>query len=251
VGNSPTNWTDPSGYEALDLVWNQLGDAVANTALGLAAGGAAIASGVGNALADNAWGAVRALDRFLFPPVADGTIPTNFLRDNPPPPTSTPTPQPLRRPVPRPVPPTPPSDPRRDPNPRKNPYPFPLPIPNPNDCDDERDGIVPIYKAPQIGTADRLLQSGFSLDDFSGNGFNHFAKQKFVADDYASRKVGYDGRVLQVNINKKIYNSRFIYYERRHNAKDNETELIIPAPEILTLNASVRFLLGNKHQTTP
>jgi hypothetical protein len=95
--------------------------------------------------------------------------------------------------------------------------------------------------------ADRLFYPGFSYDDFSGNGFNYFAKNKFLADDYASRKGGYDGRVLQVNINKKVYRTRFTTYEKFHNGDPTQIELEIPASEISVLNSSPKFLLGSPH----
>jgi RHS repeat-associated protein len=219
VGNSPVNGTDPSGRQT--STDNPILD-------GIIIFGTAVGAGIG--ALKNIGDGINDLRR---------GNPTNTPNRTPnPQPAPAPTVPPLTRPLPRPTP---------IPSPSPSLPPF-IPY-NPNDCNDDKDGVVPIYKAPQIGTADRLLTSGFSLDDFSGNGFNYFAKQKSLADDYAGRKLGYDGRILQVNINKKIYESRFHNYERKHNGNPSEIELEIPPSEIPTLNGSIKFLLGKKNST--
>jgi RHS repeat-associated protein len=118
VANSPTNWVDPSGHEALGVLQDRLGEAVVAGLGALAATGVAIGSGI-----------FDALGQFVSPPLSDGTIPNN-LRGNPP----QPTPTPPVKPAPRRLPPPSPS-PSPSPSPLQDPFPD---IPNPNECEDKK-----------------------------------------------------------------------------------------------------------------
>jgi hypothetical protein len=64
--------------------------------------------------------------------------------------------------------------------------------------------------------------------------------------DYASRKLEYDGRVLEIDISKKIYNARIAIYEKPYQGGP-EIEIEIPHSAFDVLNSSRRILLGSKH----
>jgi RHS repeat-associated protein len=270
VGNSATNFIDPSGYAPV-LDRPPVITPISPVVNGGAQSFGSKVLGLGSKILRVGGPAIGLLTDLVFPqPLSDGTLRRNRK--------PTPLPQPLPSPSTTPRPYGPPERPipiermtdreiermldkrlrdiqnQGNPTPLKRPNPKPVPIPppapNPNECPKENEddkSFVPIYKAPQIGMADRLFYPGFSYDDFSGNGFIYFAKNKFLADDYASRKGGYDGRVLQVNISKKIYQKRFIDYEKLHNGDPTQIELEIPASEIGVLNSSPKFLLGSPH----
>jgi RHS repeat-associated protein len=112
---------------------------------------------------------------------------------------------------------------------------------------DEDNGFVPIYKAPQLGLAEKLLYQGFYPEDFSeGYQTAFFAKNKNLADDYASRKGVYDGRVLEIDIPKRIYKQRIAKYEKLYQGGP-EIEVEIPHSAFDVLNSSRRILLGKKN----
>jgi RHS repeat-associated protein len=243
VGNSATNFIDSSGLQSEILPGfdpgKALGDAIG---VGVVLAGDAIgqaANAAGRAIGD----AARAVDRFLVPPVADATLTPTRRPPTPQPQREpygppAPSPTPLKRPVPRPT-----------PTPKPTPSPQPVPSPSPSCPREEEDdkGFVPIYKAPQIGLAEKFLIQGFYPEDFSeGYQTAFFAKRKQLADDYASRKLEYDGRVLEIDILKKIYKTRIAIYEKPYQGGP-EIEIEIPHSAFDVLNSSRRILLGSQH----
>jgi hypothetical protein len=96
-----------------------------------------------------------------------------------------------------------------------------------------------IFKAPQPGMGDRLLNEGFLAEDFAGgDNVAHFAKERALADLYA---WNYGEGVLELQIPKDVYDSRLLQYEQPY-VPGPYTELKIPIHEFDILNNAPRVL---------
>ena len=100
-----------------------------------------------------------------------------------------------------------------------------------------------IYKAPQPGKGQKLLNEGFHPEDFpSGgpyaDGKAYFAKERALAEQYS----GYGEGILEVEIPKSIYDARIKPYEMPYLSDPKFTEIPIPPSEFDVLNNAFRRL---------
>ncbi|NJL81621.1 MAG: hypothetical protein HC917_27925 [Richelia sp. SM2_1_7] len=118
-----------------------------------------------------------------------------------------------------------------------------MPFPVPPDCDDDDDKKdVTIYKAPQSGVGEKLVKYGFFPEDFSepgGDNLAYFAKERELAEEY--EKYYQDG-ILEVDIQKGIYNARIKKHERLYQGGPLH-EIPIPHQDFDVLNSAIRRLV--------
>ncbi|UWZ34801.1 hypothetical protein Drose_26920 [Dactylosporangium roseum] len=109
---------------------------------------------------------------------------------------------------------------------------------------------VSIYKAPGKGMTQKLLDDGFTPDDFPGSGngypdgrayFGLGDEGKAIAQDYASRG-GYDGTVIHIRIPRADFDQHFAPHVGSHNGVPR-TEVAVPNTMFGILNRFRRELL--------
>ena len=103
--------------------------------------------------------------------------------------------------------------------------------------------VEKIFKAPQPGKGQKLLDDGFDPNDFPldelSDGRAYFGKQRQLADKYDD--VYGDG-VLELEIPKDIYDARIRPHEVPYLSDPNFTELPLPHDVFDILNDAVRKL---------
>ena len=108
--------------------------------------------------------------------------------------------------------------------------------------------IITIYKAPQKSKGQKLLKEGFQPVDFPYNppyvdGNCYFAgpQDRSIAEEY---NQSYKEGILEVSIDKSIYEQYFKSLEYRYDEKDGyeRIELIIPQRLFAILNQFPRVL---------
>jgi hypothetical protein len=114
-----------------------------------------------------------------------------------------------------------------------------------NSCFDDapNSGTHSIFKAPQPGKGQRLLNQGFHPEDFpSGgpyaDGKAYFAKERGLAEQYS----GYGEGILEVEIPKSVYDARIKPHEIPYLSDPRFTEIPIPPSEFDVLNNALRRL---------
>ena len=107
---------------------------------------------------------------------------------------------------------------------------------------------VTIYKAPQKGKGQKLLQEGFQVVDFPHNppyldGSCYFAgpNDRSIAEEF---NQSYQDGILEVSIDQANYDKYFKQLEFRYDEKDNceRIEVVIPQSLFPVLNQFPRVL---------
>jgi len=102
---------------------------------------------------------------------------------------------------------------------------------------------VDIYKAPAKGMTQKILQDGFTEEDFPGSGtgfpdgrayFGLGERGNTIALDYASRG-GYDGTVIRIRIPQADFDAPFSSYVYSYDGIPN-AEVAIPNTSFWQLN---------------
>ncbi len=227
VANSPINGIDPTGNLVIQpptggigaffkTIVGVVGSAAESISLASVAGATFIAGGIVLLTSERTADESRSLARPKQPKATDAPIPI-----------------PPKRPVPRQT-------------PTLEPKPAPI-TPKPlDDCDDKKKDVT-IYKAPQTGMGQKLLQYGFHSVDFSdpedpytqANNAAYFAKERVLAEKY--ERFYHDG-ILEVDIKKDIYNARIKQYEKPYEGGPL-TEIPIPTKDFDVLNSAIRRLV--------
>src|SRR5471032_1330630 len=99
--------------------------------------------------------------------------------------------------------------------------------------------LVSLWKAPQYGTARRLLENGFSANDYPGfpgeipDGRAYFAAQLELAKEYA---VCYGDGIIEVRILKDDFERHFKRFEIPYQ-NTGFVQIAIPNGSLTLLNA--------------
>jgi hypothetical protein len=109
-------------------------------------------------------------------------------------------------------------------------------------------GLITIYKAPQKGKGQKLLEEGFEPVDFPYNppyvdGNCYFAgpDDRSIAEEF---NQSYKEGILEVSIDQATYNHYFKPLEYRYDEKDNRDriEVVVPGSLFPILNQFPRVL---------
>lgn len=107
---------------------------------------------------------------------------------------------------------------------------------------------ITIYKAPQKGKGQKLLEEGFQPVDFPYDppyldGSCYFAgrNDRSIAEEF---NQSYKDGILEVTIDREVYNQYFKSLENRYDKKDNREriEVVIPQNLFPILNQFPRVL---------
>ena len=108
--------------------------------------------------------------------------------------------------------------------------------------------IITIYKAPQKGKGQKLLQEGFQPLDFpytppylDGNCYFAGPNHRSIAEEY---NLSYKEGILEVSIDKSSYEQYFKSLEYRYDEKDGyeRIEIVVPQQLFAILNECPRVL---------
>jgi len=108
--------------------------------------------------------------------------------------------------------------------------------------------IVTIYKAPQKGKGQKLLENGFQPVDFPYNlpyldGNCYFAgpKDRSIAEEF---NLSYEEGILEVSLDQESYDRDFKSLEYRYDEKDDcdRIEVVVPQSLFPVLNQFPRVL---------